>query len=48
MVDLAISQDIYRQGYLPLVLLRELLQKGKQPEPDTARPNISIYCAENV
>ena len=47
-VDLAISQDIYRQGYLPLVLLRELLQKGKQPELNTASPNISIYCAENV
>lgn len=31
-VDFAISQDIFRQGYLPLVLLREYLQKGKLPE----------------
>lgn len=47
-VDLAISQDIYRQGYLPLILLRELLQKGKTPAVDQPGSNISIFCAENL
>lgn len=47
-VDLAISQDIYRQGYLPLILLRELLQKGKAPVVDQPGSNISIFCAENL
>lgn len=47
-VDLAISQDMYRQGYQPLVLLRELLQKGKVPAPDPGSANISIFCAENL
>lgn len=47
-VDLAISQDMYQQGYLPLILLRELLQKGKTPAPEPSGSNISIFCAENL
>lgn len=47
-IDLTISQDIYRQGYRPLILLRDLLQKGKQPAPDQSGANISIICAENL
>lgn len=47
-VDLAISQDIYQQGYLPLILLRDLLQKGKSPAAQQSGSNISIFCAENL
>ncbi len=47
-VDLTISQDIYRQGYLPLILLRDLLRKGKQPVCEDNNTAISIICAENV
>ena len=47
-VDMAISQDMYRQGYLPLILLRELLQKGKAPAVEQTSTNISIFCAENL
>lgn len=47
-VDLAISQDIYQQGYLPLILLRDLLQKGKSPAAQQPGSNISIFCAENL
>ena len=42
------SQDMYRQGYLPLILLRELLQKGKAPAVEQTSTNISIFCAENL
>lgn len=33
-VDFTISQDFSRQGYLPLICLRELLQLGQHPEAD--------------
>lgn len=47
-IDFTISQNIYQQGYLPLVFLREYLQKGKLPENTTLNTNISIICAENM
>lgn len=47
-LDLTISQDLYRQGYQPLILLRELLQKNKQPAANNMRNNISVICAENL
>lgn len=48
LVDFTISQDLYRQGYLPLVLLQELLQKGKQPALNQTNAMISIICRENL
>lgn len=48
MVDLTISQDIYRQGYQPLMILRDLVQRGKQPDPNINQMAISVVCAENV
>lgn len=47
-IDFTISQNIYQQGYLPLIFLREYLQKGKLPENTTQNTNISIICAENM
>ncbi len=47
-VDFTISQDFYRQGYLPLKCLRELIQMGKTPDPDQTNVPISVICAENM
>lgn len=47
-VDFSISQDLYTQGYLPLVLLREYLQKGRAPQPDQTATSIAIICSENM
>ena len=47
-VDLTVSQDIFRQGYLPLIILRDLLQKNIQPSSDLNNTAISVVCAENI
>lgn len=47
-IDFTISQDIFRQGYLPLILLREYLQKGKLPELTSTNTHISIICSQNM
>lgn len=47
-VDFAITQDIFRQGYLPLIILREYLQKNKLPGDDENHPQISIICSQNL
>lgn len=45
-IDFAIAQNIYQQGYRPLILLREYLQKHICPEMETAP--IEILCSENI
>lgn len=47
-VDFAITQNIYRQGYLPLIVLREYLQKNKLPADEESHPQISIICSQNL
>lgn len=47
-VDFAISQDFYRQGYLPLKCLRELLHLGREPEKDQTNTYISVICSQNM
>ena len=47
-LDLTITQDLYRQGYQPLMLLCDLLQKQQQPPADQQSASISIICAENI
>lgn len=47
-VDFTISQDFFRQGYLPLKLLRELIQLGQVPEPDQTATRISVICSQNI
>ena len=46
-IDFTITQDIFRQGYLPLVFLRERLQKGKKPGSGV-HSAISIICSQNM
>lgn len=45
-IDFAISQNIYQQGYRPLVILRDYLQYGIVPSSEPAP--IEIICSENV
>lgn len=45
-IDLVIAQDLHRQGYRPLVVLQEYLQKHILPQQEL--PPINIVCSENV
>ena len=48
-VDLTISQDIFNQGYQPLMLLQGLLQRGIDPcSVERAVTGIDIVCAESL
>lgn len=47
-LDFTITQDMVRQGYLPLILLRELLHKGEHPQKDQLSTRISIICSQNI
>lgn len=47
-VDFAITQDLFQQGCLPLILLREYLQKGKMPDSSGINTAISIICSQNI
>lgn len=47
-LDFTITQDMVRQGYLPLVLLRELLHNGTCPQDDQLSTRISIICSQNI
>lgn len=47
-VDFTIPQDLERQGYAPLLLLRDHLRKKKSLEPDQFQRRIDIICAENL
>lgn len=47
-VDFTIPQDLVQQGRLPLILLRDLLRRGKRPDPARFYSPISILCAENL
>lgn len=47
-VDFTIAQDLFRQGYQPLMLLRGLLQKGIAPAAQSPNTQISIICADNL
>lgn len=48
-VDLTISQDIFNQGYQPLMLLQGLLQRGIDPcSVERSVSGIEIVCAESL
>ncbi|MBR3866311.1 MAG: LacI family DNA-binding transcriptional regulator [Butyricicoccus sp.] len=48
-VDLTISQDIFNQGYQPLMLLQGLLQRGIDPSAvERTVSRIEVVCAENL
>lgn len=49
LIDFSISQDIYEQGYLPLILLKNYIQKGSIPNEEEIieRQTMNIVCSEN-
>ena len=47
-LDLTITQDMFRQGYQPLILLCDLLHKGQAPNADQLSTSISIVCSQNL
>lgn len=47
-VDFTIPQDLRRQGYAPLLLLRDLLRKKKPLGTGQLQGQINILCAENL
>ena len=47
-IDFSISQDLFRQGYLPLIYLRDYLHKGKYSPDLENNPQISIICSQNL
>lgn len=47
-IDLAIAQNIYDQGYRPLMILKNFVQKQIRPVNDFNHLPIDIICAENI
>lgn len=47
-IDFSISQDLFQQGYQPLVCLHEFLHHGKIPPHLKLNNNISIICSQNI
>lgn len=47
-VDFTIPQDLKRQGYAPLLLLRDRLRKKRPLESQQFQGRIDILCAENL
>lgn len=47
-VDFAIAQNIYQQGYRPLLLLRDYVRKKLEPDETPQMAGIDIICAENL
>lgn len=47
-IDFTITQNLYRQGYLPLIFLREYIQKNRLPAENESQPEISIICSQNI
>lgn len=47
-IDFIIMQNIYNQGYLSLIMLKDYLQKHVKPDIDLNNSPIEIICAENI
>ena len=47
-VDFTIPQDLVRQGYAPLMMLRDYLCRGTLQKPLGMGEKIDILCAENL
>jgi len=47
-IDFSISQDLFQQGYQPLICLYEYLHSGKIPPHLKINNNISIICSQNL
>lgn len=47
-IDFSISQDLFQQGYLPLLYLRDYLHKDKIITHQDTGKHISIICSQNL
>lgn len=47
-IDFVIGQDIYAQGYRPLLMLRDYLQNNILPQNLPDQETIEIICSENL
>lgn len=47
-IDFSISQDLFQQGYLPLIYLRDYLHKDKIITHQDTGSQISIICSQNL
>ncbi|MGN1014920.1 MAG: LacI family DNA-binding transcriptional regulator [Butyricicoccus sp.] len=47
-IDFSIAQNIYWQGYRPMILLREYVQKNIVPKTGNSSTSIEIMCSENL
>ncbi|MCQ2500833.1 MAG: LacI family transcriptional regulator, partial [Lachnospiraceae bacterium] len=46
-IDFSISQNIYMQGFQPLVMLQEYLETGEIPEYEVDKTAMEILCCEH-
>lgn len=47
-IDFTITQNLYRQGYLPIIYLKEYLKNDTLPDSTNITPHISIICSQNI
>ena len=47
-IDFVIEQDMYRQGYQPIILLKELLEQPAKPIKPVLLTEIGVINAENM
>ena len=47
-IDFIIEQDMYRQGYQPILLLKELLEEPAKPIQSVQLTEIGVINAENM
>lgn len=47
-LDFTIAQNIYQQGYQPLLILRNYIQLNIEPKAAAGQSAIEIMCAENL
>lgn len=47
-IDFTITQNIYRQGYLPIMYLKDYLKDKTLPDSTSISPHISIVCSQNL
>ncbi|MCC8107996.1 MAG: substrate-binding domain-containing protein [Planctomycetes bacterium] len=48
LLDFAVDQNIYNQGFKPVTLLSDVLMAGKYPEEERQYAPITIACSESV
>ncbi len=47
-IDFSISQNIYMQGYQPLLMLQEYLKTGAMPEYEVDKTAMEVLCCEHL